>query len=460
MAGDGRSARDVPEGLGPRERADLTVLLREERLGEARTVLHDLRPHEVAAELEHLPGDLQAVAFRLLDKQQALATFESLDPGVQRDLLEHLREDRVTELVEGLDPDDRARLFDEVPAGVAQKLLRGLSAPERRYTTALLGYPPDSVGRLMSPEVVAVPVDVDCGSALDLVRRRGRDAETVYLVPVVGPGRVLEGVVSLRSLVLADAATPVRDVMRDPLSAPVSTDQEEAARLVQEADLIALPVVDSENRLVGVFTVDDAMEVLEAEATEDAARAGATEPLRRPYLSTSVPRVVRSRVVWLFVLVLAATLTVGVLDAFEAELEAVVALALFVPLLIGTGGNVGAQAATTVVRAMAVGEVRFRDLGRVVGREALTGLLLGSTLAVVGFAPAAWFAGVHIAAVLAVTLVGICALAACAGAFMPLLARRVGVDPAVVSAPFITTFVDASGLVLYFLVARAVLPEL
>lgn len=432
-------------------------LIRDGRLDAVRELLHDMRPHEVAAELEHMRGADQAVAFRLLDKPHALATFESLDAPLQRDVLAHLREDNVVELVEGLDPDDRARLFDEVPASVAQQLLLGLSPTERRYTTALLGYPPDSVGRLMSPEVVAVPADVDCRTAIKLVRARGAHAETVYLLPVVGPGRVLVGVMSLRSLVLAKGRTPVREVMREPLYAHADTDQEHAARLVQEADLIALPIVDREDRLVGIFTVDDAMEVLEAEETEDAARTGASEPLGRPYLSTSIPRVVRSRVVWLFVLVLAGSLTVLVLGTFEAELEEVVALALFVPLLIGTGGNVGAQAATTVVRAMAVGEVQFRDLGRVLTREAGTGLLLGLTLAGIGFVPASLIFSADIGVVLAATLLGICTLAASAGAFMPLLARRIGVDPAVVSAPFITTVVDALGLILYFLVAKAVL---
>lgn len=436
---------------------EIAGLLGDGELTSARRSLHDMRPHEVAAELGHLSGGDQAVAFRLLDKPHALATFEALDAPLQRDLLDHLREDHVVELVEGLDPDDRARLFDEVPASVAQQLLLGLSPRERRFTSALLGYPPDSVGRLMSPEFVAVTDDVDCRTAIRTVRARGAHAETVYLVPVVGEGRVLVGVVSLRALVLAASGTPVREVMREPLFAHVDTDQEQAARLVQEADLIALPVVDSEDRLVGIFTVDDAMEVLEAEETEDAARTGASEPLGRPYLSTSVPRVVRSRVVWLFVLVLAASLTVLVLGAFEAELEEVVALALFVPLLIGTGGNVGAQAATTVVRAMAVGEVRFGDLGRVLAREAATGLLLGASLALIGFVPAAIFFGADIGLVLASTLLGICTMAASAGAFMPLVARRVGVDPAVVSAPFITTFVDALGLVLYFVVAKAVL---
>src|SRR5690606_4763097 len=233
------------------------------------------------------------------------------------------------------------------------------------------------------------------------------------------------------------------------------------ARLLQEADLLALPIVDAEGRLVGVFTFDDAMEVLEGEETEDHARTGGAEPLRRPYLMASVLQIARSRATWLLVLMIAASLTVAVLNAFEAELEAVVVLALFVPLLIGTGGNSGAQAATTVTRAIAVGEVRFRDLGRVLAREARVGTLLGAMLAAVALPAGTLFlslrggglaAGVRGAAVLSRSLIAICPLAATMGALMPMLAKRVGIDPAVVSAPFITTTVDATGLVIYFLV--------
>jgi magnesium transporter len=226
---------------------------------------------------------------------------------------------------------------------------------------------------------------------------------------------------------------------------------------MREADLLALPIVDSEDRLVGIVTVDDAMEVLEEEETEDVARAGGAEPLGRPYMSTSILQIARSRVVWLLLLILAATLTVNVLSAFQTTLDQVVKLALFIPLVIGTGGNTGAQAATTVTRAIAVGEVRFDDIGVVVLREARVGLLLGAMLGVLALGPAWIFVGREIATVVSLTLLSVCTLAALVGALLPLVARRMGVDPAVMSAPFITTLVDASGLVLYFLIARAVL---
>jgi magnesium transporter len=297
------------------------------------------------------------------------------------------------------------------------------------------------------------------GDALERLRRVGRSAETLYALAVTDDRRRLVGMLGLRDLVLADPDISVGDLMdTDVYSARVDSDQEEVARLMREADLIALPIVDHEDRLVGIVTVDDAMEVLEEEETEDVARSGGAEPLGRPYMSTSVLQIARSRVVWLLFLIVAATLTVQVMGAFEQTIQKLSTLALFIPLLIGTGGNTGAQAATTVTRAIAVGEVRFGDLVIVILREARVGLLLGAMLGALAFLPAWLFSrSQDVAFVISVTLVAICTLAAFVGSLLPLVAKRIGVDPAVMSAPFITTLVDASGLVIYFLVARAVL---
>ncbi|PVZ08553.1 magnesium transporter [Actinomycetospora cinnamomea] len=412
----------------------------------------------VAAELGRRGGGAAASLFRSLPKDLAIAVFEALEPPLQGDLVGRLRDEtEIKVLLEGLDPDDRAELLEELPAKVTKRLLSGLSPGERSMTAALLGFPAGSVGRRMSPEVATVPETVTVGEALERVRREGDRAETIYLVPVVGEGRRLVGVVSLRRLLVTGRDVPVRDVCAEPVSVLPEDGEETAARTVRENGLIALPVVDHERRLLGVFTVDDAMRALERAESEDSARGGGTEPLRRPYLSAGVLRVVRSRIGWLLGLVVGATLTVTVLDSFEDALEQVVALALFVPLLIGTAGNAGAQAATTVVRAITTDDLRLRDLGRVVGRELATGFLLGAGLAVVGFGPAWWFVGLDIAVVLALTVVAICMLATGTGAAVPLVARAAGVDPAVVSAPFITTFVDATGLIIYFTTATLLL---
>jgi magnesium transporter len=413
---------------------------------------------EIAEELSRLARESRAVPFRLLARDRALEVFELLDPSVQQELLEGMREANVRQLFEEMDPDDRARLTEEMPAKVAHRLLAGLSPNERRLTATLLGYPEDSAGRLMSPEVASLRAGMTAAEALARLRRIGHSAETIYALPVTDDHRRLLGALGLRDLVLADPEALVGDLMdTDVYSARVDADQEEAARLIREADLLALPIVDSEDRLVGIVTVDDAMEVLEEEETEDVARAGGAEPLGRPYLATSVMQIARSRVVWLLFLIVAATLTVNVLHAFETTLNQVVTLALFIPLVIGTGGNTGSQAATTVTRAIAVGEVRFDDLGTVVLREARVGLLLGGMLGLLALGPAWLFVGRDIAVIVSVTLLTVCTLAALVGALLPLVARRAGVDPAVMSAPFITTLVDATGLVVYFVIARVVL---
>jgi magnesium transporter len=440
--------------------ADLSELDEMASAGDLRGLRSVLSEHgitEIVEELERHDRLTRAVAFRALPKELALGVFESLDPSVQSELLEGLRDEATRQLFAGLDPDDRASLMDELPAKVARQLLSTLSRDEREMTTVLLGYPPDSAGRRMTPEVLAIPEHLTVGEALARVRIHGSKAETVYLLPVIGPRRELVGVVSLRRLLFTDDHIAIREVMNEPLMVEANEDQETAARIIREEGLLALPVVDTEQRLLGLFTVDDAMRVLETEESEDIARAGAAEPLRRPYLTTSIRGLVRSRIGWLLVLIVAATLTVNVLDYFEDTLAQVVSLALFVPLLIGTGGNAGAQAATTVVRAMAVADVRFRDMPRVVGREVLTGFLLGGTLAIVGFIPASLLVDMQIATVLCIALVVVCTLATLIGSLIPMVAQRIGVDPAVVSAPFITTIVDATGLVVYFVIARVLL---
>jgi magnesium transporter len=438
--------------------ATLDELVRERDVDALRQWLAETSTLDVADELARLEPAEKAVPFRLLDRDRALAVFEALDPAHQQQVLEGLRDETVRSLVEDMDPDDRARLLDELPAKVARRLLNGLSPAERAMTAVLLGYPEDSAGRIMSPEFVNLRASMTVADAFAKVRRLAPQAETIYTLPVTDDQRRLMGVVSLRDLVVNPLDARVADLMAtDVLAAHVDDDQEEAARLIAEADLLDLPVLDSEDRLVGVITVDDAVEVLEEEASEDQVRLGASEPLDRPYLDMGVWRLARKRAVWLLVLVVAATLTVNVLQAFEGTLESVVTLALFIPLLIGAGGNSGSQAATTVIRAMAIGEVRFADLPRIIWREARVGLLLGLMLAAAGFVPVAVVFGTDIAVVVALTLVTICAWATFAGSMLPLLARRIGIDPAVVSAPMITTLVDASGLVIYLLIARAIL---
>jgi magnesium transporter len=412
---------------------------------------------DIAEELVRIDPAQRAVVFRLLAKDRALAVFEALDPHHQQQLLEALADDSVHELFLGIDADDRARLLDEMPAKVAKRLLANLPAEARANTNILLGYPEDSAGRAMSPRYVNLRANQTAADALTRVRRAGLRPREVNVLPVTDDKRELVGVVDLPDLVTAEPGTRIRDLMQPEVySVRVDDDQEEAARLIQEADLVALPVVDAEERLIGVLTVDDAMEILEEEVTEDIHRVGGVEPLDVPYMDAGVFHHARKRAVWLLVLIVAAVSTVTVMEFFEDTLEQVAILAFFIPLLVDTGGNSGSQASTVVIRAMAIGEVRFRDLPRIMHRELRTGLLLGLMLSAVAFPLVSVIYDPDFGIVVALTLLVICTWASFAGGLLPVVAKRIGVDPAVVSAPLITTLVDATGLIIYFLIAGAV----
>ena len=412
----------------------------------------------VADELARLEPAERAIAFRLLRKDRASEAFEALSPVHQAELLDALGDTSVHDLFYALDAADRTELLDEMPANVAARLLAQLPPEARRYTNIVLGYPEESAGRAMSPRYVSLPETMTAGDALARVRAAQLRPREVLVLPVVDATRRLVGVVDLPDVVTADSEAPVGLLVRpETYSVSVMEDQEVAARLMQEANLVALPVLDNEERLVGVLTVDDAMEIIEEEETEDAARAGGAEPILVPYLDAGVLLLARARGTWLLLLVAAAALTVNVLQAFESTLEQVVALAVFIPLLIGTGGNSGAQAATAVVRAMALGEVRIADLPRILRRELVVGFLLGLILGTIALPIVGLVFGWPFAGVVSLTLLAICSWASFAGGLLPVLARQAGIDPAVVSAPLITTLVDATGLIIYFLIARALL---
>ncbi|WP_336661601.1 magnesium transporter [Leucobacter sp. USHLN154] len=428
--------------------------------GDLPALTRDLAPFsatELVPLFERLDLRQRAVLFRLLSKQRAMELFEALPPSLQGDLLAGLQNTEVSRLFTELDPDDRLWLLDEVPSVLATQMLRGLPEQDRLQTAELLGYPQGSVGRRMTPEYVSTRASLTVAETLERVRAHLSDAETVYTIPVLDGTRVVVGIISLRELLAASPDDFVADLMQPAHTAVATESDEYAARRCADLSLLALPIVDSEERLVGMLTIDDAIRIIEHVENEDAARQGGSEPLRRPYLSTPVRTLVRSRVVWLLVLAVGATLTVQVLEIFEATIEQVTVLALFVPLLIGTGGNTGNQAATTVTRALALGDVRPRDILRVLAREFRTGALLGLLLGSLGFGIAWAFYSVQIGTVIGLTLLAVCTVAAVVGGCMPLLARTVRVDPAVFSNPFISTFVDATGLLVYFGIASAVL---
>lgn len=420
-------------------------------------ILATMGPWDVSGLMGRASSQRTAELFRFLPEEHTAQVFEKLKPAVQRELILSLDGQEASTLFAELDPDDRVRLLDELPILLAERLMLGLSAEARDVTTSILDYPVRSVGHRMSPEYVNAHPQSTVAETLETVRSQADTAESIYVIPVTDDSHVLVGVVSLRDLIAHGSQTTIAEILTPAESVRADADAEIAARVCTELHLLAMPVVDENTRLVGIFTLDDALVTLSDAETEDMARAGGTEPLRRPYLPTPILRVARSRVVWLLVLAISALLTVQVLGVFEATLEQKVVLALFIPLLTGTGGNTGSQAATTVTRALAVGDVRSGDLARVLYKEVRVGAVLGLLLGLLGFALASTFFDFPMGLVIGLTLLLICTMAATVGGAMPMLARSIRVDPAVFSTPFITTFCDATGLVIYFTIAKAVL---
>lgn len=427
------------------------------QLHELATTLEGIGFKDAIALVERLPANKATVVFRFLPKEQARRVFERLDAAHQADLVAAFHHDEVIDFFEEMDPDDRVALLEEVPPAFADTLLRTLDEDERNLTGLVLGYPKDSIGRVMSPEVIVLTDDMRVDAALQTIKEHAYDAETIYTLPIVNDGRRLVGVASFRDLFTAQPDRLLRDVMGKSVFARAEDDAEDVIRWFLPLDLLAMPIVDKDDRLVGILTVDDAQDIAEHEDSEDAARGGGHEPLRQPYLATPLRKIIRARVVWLTILALSAVLTVHVLDYFEATLSQAVVLALFIPLLTGTGGNTGNQAATTVTRSLALGDVQKRDVFKVLWREMRVGFGLGVLLGSGGFVIASIFFDVKIGMVIAFTLVAVCTMAASVGGVMPIVAKTIGADPAVFSNPFISTFSDATGLIIYFLIAKAIL---
>ncbi len=416
-------------------------------------LLQPVQEVDIAEAIGGLPRTLQALAFRLLPKDEAIEVYEYLDPSVQQTLLERLRSSEVLELVEEMSPDDRVTLFDELPAKVVRRLLAELSPAERRVTAQLLGYEPETAGRLMTTEFIDLKEFHSVAQALTIIRRRARDTETIYALYVTDASRHLTGILSLRDLVVAEPEERLGDVMtREVVSVGTDTDQEEVARVIQRYDFLAVPVVDREERLVGIVTVDDVIDVIQQEATRDLYAAGAVQAGDEDdYFQSNLFTVARRRVVWLLVLLLANSGTAAVIASMDDVLNKVVVLAAFIPLLIGTGGNVGAQSSTVVIRGLSTQRIQSLGTWAAIWRESVAGALLGLLMIIVVIPWAAYVSHWNwlVAWAAGISLVAITTLAATAGAALPLLFERIGLDPALMSAPFIATATDVAGVFIY-----------
>jgi len=454
---------DAPEAIIDDLKSTLEELnnaVEEGNLFRIKSLLNSMQAPDISDFLETL-DDVEQVAtlFRLLKKELAIDVFEHLEFDEQELLLSNLKRERVIEILEEMDPDDRTELFEEMPAKIVKKYLSHLSPAERSVATKLLGYPDDSVGRLMTTDYVAFRPNLTVTEALVKLREMALDKETIYHCYIIDDTRTLIGYCSLKMILLAEPQQTLSDFMvADVISLDARQDQEAAARLHKHYDLLALPVVDSEGRLVGIVTFDDLVDVIEEEATEDVHKMAAIVPEEHPYFDTGFFTLAGKRILWLSVLLVAQTFSGIVLEVYEASISQVVALMFFIPLLMSTGGNAGTQSSAIIIRGLAIGEIRVNQFFRVVFREINMGIVLGLGLCVLGFLRAYFYnADVYLALTLGLAVTLTVIAATLTGAALPLLFRAIGLDPALMSGPFITTVVDIVGLIIYFEIARRLL---
>ena len=446
---------------------DINTLVNNRQFTQLRTIITRLESPDLADILVELDREVETVVFRLLPSEQAISTFEHLPLESQERILRGLGDRDVAAILDDMSPDDRTAFLEELPGKVTKRLLNLLSNEERHVATQLLGYPEDSIGRLMTPDYVAIKPDWTVAQVLEHIRAFGQDSETLNVLYVVEKGGVLVDDLRMREILLVAPHTHVSDLMDRQFIALTATDDQEAAVMAfRRHDRIALPVTDTRGVLVGIVTVDDVLDVAEEEATEDIQKLGGSEALEEPYLTIALPTLIRKRSVWLILLFFGQLLTATAMGYFEDELSRALVLAIFVPLIISSGGNSGSQAATLIIRAMTLGEIRLRDWWRVMRREILSGLAIGGILAVLGFiriAVAESVSGAYgphwplVGLTISVSLIGVVLWGTLSGSLLPFLLKRLGVDPATSSAPFVATLVDVTGLVIYFSVASVIL---
>jgi magnesium transporter len=422
---------------------------------------------DLAEVLTGLPLEDRVLFFRTLPRKEAAAVFEYLEPESQEALLKAMATEEAAALLNDMAPDDRTMFLEELPASATRQLLALLTPEERSVAVTLLGYPEKSIGRLMTPNYIAVREGWTIQQVLDYIRKHGQDSETLNVIYVVDERGVLIDDIRIREFLLASPSAAVRELMdRRFVGLKATDDQETAVTVFRREDRSALPVTDSAGVLIGIVTVDDVLDVAEAEATEDIQRVGGSEALDEPYMQIAFRRMIQKRAGWLTALFLGEMLTATAMGAFEHEIERAVVLALFVPLIISSGGNSGSQASTLVIRALALGEVKLIDWWRVMRREFGAGLALGSILGAIGFLRITiWssFSSIYgphwllVAMTVSLALIGVVLWGTLIGSLLPFLLRRLGFDPAVSSAPFVATLVDVTGLVIYFSVGIVVL---
>jgi len=439
---------------------EIESLIAERKLSLLKEILSDWSPADIADLIIDLPEQDKVIVFRVLPVDLATDTFEHLEFDTQEELLKAMGNEEVTAILNDMSPDDRTALLEELPGTTAKRLIQLLSAEERKIARTLLGYPENSVGRLMTPDYLTVKMEWTLAQTLDHIRKYGADSETLNVLYVIDEKGKLIDDIKIREIILSLPEKKISDLMDENFIAlNVHDDQEHAVEVFKKYDRVVLPVVDSHGILIGIVTVDDVLDVAEEEATEDIQKLGGVEALEEPYSTMPFFSMIKKRVVWLTVLFVGEMLTASAMGFFEDEIAKAVVLALFVPLIISSGGNSGSQAATLVIRAIALGEVTLKDWWYIMKREILSGLTLGLILGAIGFLRIfLWssFSNIYgehwlaIGLTVGFSLIGVVLWGTLSGSMLPFLLKRLGLDPATSSAPFVATLVDVTGLVIYF----------
>ncbi|MBQ1172084.1 MAG: magnesium transporter [Lachnospiraceae bacterium] len=440
--------------------SELKNFLDQKQYVKLREWLRDLNVADIAAMMEELDEELQLKTFRILPKDMAADIFSYLPIEVEQQIITSISDREAGKIIDNLMADDATDLLEEMPANIVKRLLANASHETRRDINHLLRYPEDSAGSIMTVEFMDLKEGQTVAQAIERIKKAAVDSETINICYVLDYQRKLKGTVALRYLLLKDPDEKIGDIMHENvISLHTLMDQEEVARQFQKYDFTAMPVVDNEDRLVGIITVDDVVDILQEEATEDMEKMAAIVPSDKPYLKTTVFETWKKRIPWLLLLMISATFTGRIIASFEDALSVYVVLTTFIPMLMDTGGNAGGQTSVTVIRGLSLNEIEFSDFFKVVWKEIRVALLCGLTLAVANFAKLMIIDCVTmpVAAVVCATLVVAVLIAKLVGSMLPMLAKKIGFDPAVMASPFITTIVDALSLLIYFRIASMVL---
>lgn len=442
----------------------IRVLLEERKFNTLRDILTTMKPYDIAAIFEELQDEKTPILFRILPKELAAETFVEMDDETQEFLIHGLSDSELKEVVDELFVDDAVDLIEEMPANVVKRILRQADKDMRKQINELLKYPEDSAGSIMTTEFIVLRPDMTAEMAIKRIRRTGVDKETIYTCYVTDNNNKLIGISTVKDLLLADDDDFVKDMMEENvISVNTLDDQEQVAQMFSNYNFLALPVVDNENRLVGIVTIDDAIDVIQEEATEDIEKMAAVLPSDKPYMKTSVLGIYRKRIPWLLVLMLSATFTSAIISSFEGALASVIVLSSFIPMITGSGGNAGSQASVSVIRALSLGEIEFKSMFKVLWKELRVSILCGATLAAANFIKLMIFDlngnpnAFMIALVISLTLLGTIMMSKLVGSSLPLLASKIGFDPAVMANPLISTVCDSLSLLIYFGIATTIL---